>query len=230
MKSFRPCAPAALAAVCYFLTMLPAAAVEMTAPITPASHVDLFNGKDFTGWKIISRSTNAPTDTWMVTNGVIHCTGKSVGYFRTEKSFRDFTLTVEWRFVKVAPKADNTGVLVHIQLPDKVWPMCVQNQGKSGRQGDLFVMSGAECREHKGQDANIAVPLRGEPNEKSIGEWNTNVTVCAGTDIKAIINGKALNEITECTVASGFIGIQSEGAEFEIRRMLLEPLSPAPGH
>ena len=46
-------------------------------------------------------------------------------------------------------KKDNTGVLVHMQLPDKVWPMCVQNQGKSGRQGDLFVMAGAECKEHK---------------------------------------------------------------------------------
>jgi hypothetical protein len=50
------------------------------------------------------------------------------------------------------------------------------------------------------------------------------VTVCAGNDIKAIINGKLLNEITECTVASGFVGIQSEGADFEIRKMYLEPL------
>ena len=38
------------------------------------------------------------------------------------------------------------------------------------------------------------------------------------------INGKLLNEITECTVTSGFVGIQSEGADFEIRKMYLEPL------
>ena len=196
-------------------------------PLTTTNRLELFNGKDFAGFVFISRSsTNAPTESWIVTNGVIHCSGKSVGYFRTEKSFRDFQLTVEWRFVKMAPKLDNTGVLVHMQLPDQVWPMCIQNQGKSGRQGDLFVMSGAECKEHKGQDANTPVPLRGEANEKPIGEWNTNVTVCAGSEVKAIINGKVLNEITGCTVSSGFIGIQSEGAEFEIRKMTLEPLKP----
>ena len=49
------------------------------------------------------------------------------------------------------------------------------------------------------------------------------MTVCAGNDVKAIINGKLLNEITECTVTAGFVGIQSEGADFEIRKMYLEP-------
>ena len=115
-------------------------------------------------------------------------------------------------------------MLVHMQLPDKVWPPCVQNQGKSGRQGDLFVMSGVECKEHQGMNANTPVALRGEPNEKPIGEWDTNVTVCAGNDVKAVINGKLLNEITECTISSGFVGIQSEGADFEIRKLYLEPM------
>jgi hypothetical protein len=126
----------------------------------------------------------------------------------------------------VAPKADNSGVLVYIQPPDKVWPRCIQNQGKSGRQGDLFVMSGAECKEHLalGRDANTPVALRGEPNENPVGEWNTNVTVCAGDHVTAIINGKLLNEITECTISNGFVGIQSEGGDIEIRRMNLEPL------
>ena len=75
--------------------------------ITPTHRTELFNGRDFTGWTFTSRSTNGTTETWIVTNGVIHCSGKSVGYLRTEKSFRDYKLTVEWRFVKMAPKADN---------------------------------------------------------------------------------------------------------------------------
>jgi Domain of Unknown Function (DUF1080) len=156
----------------------------------------------------------------------IHCTGNPSGYIRTKDNYSNYVLDVEWRFVKISPKADNTGVLVQIQPPDKVWPRCIQNQGKSGRQGDLFVMSGAECKEHLalGRDANTPVARRGEPNENPVGEWNTNVTVCAGDNVKAIINGKLLNEITECTVLSGFIGIQSEGGDIEIRRMDLEPL------
>jgi hypothetical protein len=200
---------------------------QTQTPITPTSHIELFNGKDLASFTFCMTADADPAKTWIVTNGVIHCTGAAVGYLRTPQSYSNYVVTVEWRFIAVAPRKDNTGVLVHMQLPDKVWPPCIQNQGKSGRQGDLFVMAGAECKEHLalGKDANTPVALRGEANENTIGEWNTNVTVCAGNDVKAIINGKLLNEITECTVSSGFVGIQSEGADFEIRKMYLEPVS-----
>jgi len=196
----------------------------LETPITPTNRVELFNGKDFTGWTFVMRDNAAPSETWAVTNGFIHCTGKAISYLRTEKSFRDCKLTVEWRFVKLAPRADNTGVLTHIQSPDKVWPACVQIQGKHGSQGDLFLMAGAESKEHRGMDANTALPKRGESAEKPVGEWNTCEAVCAGNSVKAFINGKLMNETTECTVSSGFIGIQSEGAELEIRKMFLEPV------
>jgi 3-keto-disaccharide hydrolase len=203
------------------------AAQDSTNAISPTNLVELFNGTNFDGFTFCMTADADPAKTWIVTNGVIHCTGAAVGYLRTLQSYSNYVVTVEWRFIKVAPKKDNTGVLVHMQLPDKVWPPCIQNQGKSGRQGDLFVMSGVECKEHLalGKDANTPVALHGAPNENAIGEWNTNVTVCAGNNVQAIINGKLLNEITECTVSSGFVGIQSEGADFEIRKMYLEPVS-----
>lgn len=193
---------------------------------TPTKRIDLFDGKDFSGFKFCMKNSADPLQTWSVTNGVIHCAGQPSGYLRTTQAYSNYVFTVEWRFRRVTPKANNTGVLVDIQSPDKVWPACIQNQGKSGRQGDLFVMSGVECKEHLalGKDANTPVPLRGESNENPIGQWNTNVTVCAGNDVKAIINGKLLNEITDCTVSSGYIGIQSEGADIEIRRMYMDPL------
>jgi Domain of Unknown Function (DUF1080) len=193
--------------------------------ITPTSRIELFNGTNFDGFTFCMNNNADPVKTWSVTNGLIHCNGSAIGYFRTKQSYSNYVVTVEWRFIKVTPKANNTGVLVHMQSPDTVWPPCIQNQGKSGRQGDLFVMSGVECKEHLalGKDANTPVALRGEANENAIGEWNTNVTVCAGNDVKAVINGKLLNEITECTVSSGFVGIQSEGADFEIRKMYLTP-------
>ena len=195
--------------------------------ITPTSHVELFNGTNFDGLTFCMRNDADPMQTWEVTNGVIHCNGSAIGYLRTKQGYSNYVVTVEWRFRKVTPKANNTGVLVHMQLPDTVWPMCVQNQGKSGRQGDLFVMAGAECKEHLalGKDANTPVPLRGVSNENPVGQWDTNETICADNIVIAIINHKLLNEITECTVSSGFVGFQSEGADFEIRRIYLEPLS-----
>jgi hypothetical protein len=199
---------------------------------SPTNELELFNGTNFGGFTFCMKDNADPMKTWSISNGVIHCTGAAVGYLRTTQSYSNFIMTVEWRFVKVAPKADNTGIMVHMQLPDQVWPMCIQNQGKSSRQGDLFVMAGAECKEHLalGKDANTPVALRGEPNERPVGEWNTNVTVCAANTIKAIINGKLLNEITECTVSSGFVGIQSEGAIFEVRKIAVKPAPNTPAN
>ncbi len=201
-----------------------AGAANAQEPIAPTNHIKLFNGHDFRGWTFCMKDNADPLKTWSVTNGVIYCTGTPAGYLRTTQAYSNYALTVEWRFVKIAPRADNTGVLVHMQLPDKVWPMCVQVQGKHTRQGDLFLMAGAESREHKGMDANTPVPMRGETAEKAVGEWNTGLTICSGNNVKTFVNGKLMNEATECTISSGFIGIQSEGGELEIRKITLEPL------
>jgi len=193
--------------------------------VTPDHHVELFNGHDFSGWTFCMKGNADPAATWSVTNGVIHCTGAPTGYLRSVASYQDYVLTVEWRFLKVAPKLDNTGVLVHMQLPDKVWPECVQVQGKHGRQGDLFLMMGAESKEHRGIDANTPLPLHGAANEHPVGEWDTVKTVCApGGTVTAYVNDRWMNTTTECTVTNGFIGIQSEGGDIEIRRLALDPL------
>ena len=219
MKRVFRCALGAVLSALLICISFIAAAESVTKPI------ELFNGKDFSGWTCIARDDGTLTNTWSITNGVIHCVGKPAGYLRTEKSFQDYRLLVEWRFVKIAPKQDNTGVLVHIQGEDKVWPKCIQCQGKHDAQGDLFLMAGAESKEHLGKDANTALPKRGPSNEKPVGEWNTCELVCSGNSVQAIVNGKLMNEATECTVSSGAIGIQSEGSEIEIRKITLEPLS-----
>jgi hypothetical protein len=199
---------------------------ETSTAIIPVIRIDLFNGEDLAGWRFVTRSNEPAAGTWTATNGVIRCTGSPVGYARTEKGYRDYQLTVEWRFTKVTPKADNTGLLFHIQPPDEVWPRCIQCQGRHDKQGDLFLMAGAESKEHQGKDANTPIPKRGPSNEKPVGEWNTCEVVCASNTVKTYINGRLMNETTECSVSSGFIGIQSEGAEIEIRKMCIGPLGP----
>ena len=204
-------------------------AAQDGAPEYPPVHsrelsVPLFNGKDFSGFTFCMKDNADPLQTWSVTNGVIHCTGKPTGYLRTTQSYSNYFLTVEWRFVKIAPKADNTGILVHIQPPDKVWPMCIQVQGKHDRQGDLFLMAGAESKEHRGKDANTPIPLRGGSVENPVGEWNKAETICIHNTVASFINGKFVNETTECTLNDGFIGIQSEGGEIEIRSIYFSPL------
>lgn len=205
-----------------------AAAQEDVPHYPPAvsreNEVALFDGKDFSGWTFCMKDDADPLKTWSVTNGVIHCTGKPTGYIRTTQSYSNYFLTVEWRFVKIAPKADNTGILVHIQQPDKVWPRCIQVQGKHDRQGDLFLMEGAEAKEHKGMDKNTPVPMRGPSQENPVGQWNKAETICIRNQVESFINGKFVNEISDCTLNSGFIGIQSEGGDVEIRAIYFSPL------
>jgi hypothetical protein len=202
--------------------------------VSPTNHIELFNGRDFSGWTFCMKNHSDPLATWSVTNGVIHCLGKPTGYLRTEQSYANYVLTVEWRFLKVVPRTgDNTGILVHMQLPDQVWSECVQVQGKHGHQGDLFLMMGAESKEHRGLDANTPIPLRGTANEHPVGEWDIVRTVCStapdahqkpGGVITAYVNDRLMNVTTECTLTNGFIGIQSEGGDIEIRRLFLDPL------
>jgi hypothetical protein len=190
---------------------------------TPTKRIDLFNGKDFTGWTFTMRSNTPAAETWAVTNGVIHCTGRPPGYARTEKSYRDYKLTVEWRFVKIAPKADNSGIFVHINPPDKVWPTCIEVQGQHGRQGDLRMNGGATCKDHETAKTTNADALA-PSNEKPPGEWNTVEVECRGDSVTLITNGKWMNRISRCRPASGAIGIQSEGGEIEVRKIFIEPL------
>jgi hypothetical protein len=215
-------------AACFILTATIVLAQDSDLAYPPERihemSVALFNQKDFSGWTFCMRDNADPLQTWSVTNGLIHCTGKPTGYLRTTGVYSNYFLTVIWRFVKIAPKADNTGILVHIQPGDKVWPQCVQVQGKHGRQGDLFLMEGAEAKEHKGKDKNTPVPLQGDSVEVPVGEWNKAETICVNGKVESFMNSKFVNEVTECTINSGFIGIQSEGGDIEIRSIDYCPL------
>lgn len=191
--------------------------------ITPTKRIDLFNGKDFTGWKFMVRGGAAAQETWSVTNGVIHCAGQPYGYARTVTPYRDYKLTVEWRFVKIAPKADNTGIFVHINPPDMVWPACIEVQGAHGKLGDLRMNGGATAKGHETAETKNC-DAQAPSNEKPAGEWNTFEVECSGDALKLWTNGKLMNQIIGCSPSSGAIGIQSEGGEIEVRKMFLEPL------
>jgi hypothetical protein len=196
----------------------------IAADSSPAG-VDLFNGKDFTGWTFFMRSNSAPEKTWSVTNGVIHCLGRPTGFLRTEKDYSNYKLTVEWRFVRVAPKANNTGVLVQMQAEEKIWPKCIECQGMDQKQGDFWLHSGAAAAGFPGDGKKSThVPMAGPPNEKPVGEWNLYQVIASGDTVEIIVNGQSMNKITGCNVTSGGIGIQSEGADIEVRKVFLEPL------
>jgi len=191
-------------------------------PIAPTQRVELFDGKGLSGWTFVSKDTNAPAASiWSVTNGVIVCEGKPNGYVRTLQTYRDYQLHVEWRW---PDGPGNSGVFLHINPPDKVWPLCFEAQLQAGSAGEIRCNGGSLVHELTAQNLR-SVPRRQPSSEKPAGEWNSYDIVCRSNTVTVRVNGTLQNEITGSSVDAGAIGLQAEGKPVEFRNIFLEPLS-----
>jgi hypothetical protein len=214
------------------------------------SFTPLFNGRDFTGWKIYLRNNadNSQTKTFTIENGEIHCTGQPNGYMLTDKEYGDYVLRVQWRF---PDKPGNSGVFVHVSGPDTIWPRGVEAQLYSGRAGDIWRVAPngeepfklkiagerdpASARHHarigdkfvktgeqkKGRDV---YKIEGKQVEKPIGEWNQYEITCKGDTITLVVNGQKVNEGTEAEARKGKILLQSEGAPIVFRNVEIKTI------
>jgi len=188
----------------------------------------LFNGKDFAGWKLYLPDEKIDVNTvWQVRDGVIYCKGKPNGYMRTTRNYDDFKLHVEWRYVEEKPV--NSGVFLRASGPDQVWPRCIEAQLMYQHSGDLVLINqtgitidGKNMQDPTKQFVNI--PRKNlEGVEKPAGEWNSYDIICKGDTITVFVNGVLQNAGTGATEKVGFIGLQSEGSPIEFRNIYIQP-------
>lgn len=94
--------------------------------IIPDKKIELWNGKDFDNWikYFLDKNVNAD-EIWKISKGIIHCTGNPIGYLRTKNEYANYKLTVIWRWPS---EPGNSGVMLHCQLPDQVWPKSIEAQ------------------------------------------------------------------------------------------------------
>src|SRR3954451_63369 len=87
-----------LAAAAVLLAAAPAAPTPPGSP--PEGFTSLFNGKDFTGWKV----PEGDNGHWKILDGVIDYDARSEAKkdknLWTEKSYRDFVLRIDWKLKK----------------------------------------------------------------------------------------------------------------------------------
>lgn len=200
-------------------------AQQQSQPIVPKEKILLWNGKDFTGWKLFIPDPNHDvTKTWSIGDKVIRCEGKPNGYMRTEKDYADYLLHVEWRWPE---KAGNSGVFIHVSGQDVVWPKGLECQLAAGNAGDFWVIGGVETTEHAkgGQRVSSRRTMKlKDSSEKPAGQWNSYDIVCKDDWVVVMVNGVLQNMATKCSEKSGKICLQSEGAPVEFRNVYLEPL------
>ncbi len=236
-----------VAALTFLLAAPGLFAGETTGPVIPmisgklGDPIQLFNGKDIDGWVWVASvpKSNEPMglplkveDVWTVKDGVLHLNGKSqvprftAGYLRGKGEFTNYVLTVEQRHLSKG----NGGILLGITGPDVVWPRTVQVQGQFGDVGDLlnqgeFKMTTDAARTTvRPKNHDTLIRKIGPNSEKAMGEWNVVETTVDHGTITVKVNGVVQNVATDVEPLRGTIGLQSEGAEMEFRKIEVRPI------
>jgi len=189
--------------------------------IIPTEKIELWNGKDFSNWITFSPDTNVDVNSvWSVQENIIHCSGNPVGYIRTKENYANYKLIVTWRW---PTEPGNSGVLLHAQSPDLVWPKCIEAQLMSGDAGDFYVINGTDFTELIDKNSRRLAKQKSN-SEKPIGQWNKYEIICKNNSIELFVNRVFQNKATNCTVQSGTIGFQSEGKPIQFKEIYLEPI------
>lgn len=183
---------------------------------------DMFG--DMRGWELRTEpAANLESAVGVRADGVVAVSGAPSGFFATTASFRNYRLHVEWRW---PGKVGNAGVLLHISEGpmDRVWPLSLQVQTKSGSAGDLLPMAGAKFAEPLTGDKPAVKARIAASSERPAGEWNSADIVSRDGAIEVVVNGVQQNRVTGATPREGRIGFQLEGTPYELRHVELMPL------
>jgi hypothetical protein len=202
-------------------------AAILTLSAQSAGAVELFNGRDFSGWELQTTPAAVIAEAFrMLPDGVVASNGAPSGFLATTQDYRNYKLHVEWRWTG---KPGNGGVLLHISPGtfDRVWPVSLQVQTKNGSAGDLLPMAAASFVEALTSAPGAATRIKAHTaadSEKPVGEWNECEIVSRDGTVEVTVNGVLQNRVTHVAPASGRIGFQLEGTPYELRHVALTPL------
>jgi len=228
----------------------PSAFEASTEPGAAPARLALWNGRDLSGWSLYLRESaieppSAVTPQGItlspvvhvaddvaravqIKNGVLRFDSPRSGYLRTTRSFSDYRLHVEWRWMKDAPVDANSGVMLHLHGPDVIWPASFECQLKNNDAGQIVGM-GLDIPAAPLQNRRKRAARFTAVSEQALGAWNSYEIYARGDQIEVYVNGVHQNTVTDLPVRSGQIALQLERTPIEFREVWLEPLQGAPG-
>ncbi|MCW5934411.1 MAG: DUF1080 domain-containing protein [Fimbriimonadia bacterium] len=197
--------------------------------------IPLFNEQDLSGWDFFLADQKVKmNEVWGVGHDtssgghdhILVCKGQPAGYIYTIKKYKNFILKLQWRWAP-GKQPSNSGVLLRVQEPHKVWPKSIEAQLAYKNAGDFWLIDGAKLETD---------PARVNPNssnnryrsnktaEKDAPAWNEYEIYVNGDKVRLKINGEVVNEGTGAEAVAGHIALQSEGGEIHFRNIRLMPL------
>ena len=185
----------------------------------------LFNGKDLSNWEFVVAENSVPPDqVYSVEDGAILIQGSPFGYMYTKKTYRNYTLNVEWSWVD---EPTNSGIFVMIAETTNPFPNGIEIQLSAGNAGDFVMLGGSDMVEYQVPEGRErprfpVIRKREESNEKAAGEWNKAKIIVNEGVITVYIND-VLQNVGTNLVKEGHIGLQSEGKRIKFRNVTLIP-------
>lgn len=171
-----------------------------------AQQTPLFNGKDLSGWKIYG------TELWYVDNGELVCESgpdKQYGYLGTEKEFKNFELSLEFKQVSNG----NSGVFFHCS---------VEGTKVSGWQAEVAPMSHpftGGIYESYGRGWLIK-PDSAKAKMLKEEDWNKMVVRVNGDEVTTWLNGEQMVQLKDEKIGAtqGRIALQiHDGGNVKVR-------------
>jgi hypothetical protein len=221
-------------AVTGLLVMAPAgfpAGAQQTGA-TP-QFVSLFNGKDFTGWKVPAGDNGH----WRVVDGVIDYDAESEAKgdkdLWTDRSFGDFILRLDWRIKEVpytnpnvfivlpdgSHKKDEPGRDIRIPVPDSDSGVYVRGTSKAQINIWNWPVGSGEVYGYR-TDSKMPASVRAAVTpsthaDRHIGEWNTFEITMRGSRLTVVLNGTTVIEHADLPgiPATGAIALQHHGSK-----------------
>ena len=204
---------------------------------TEDGYISLFNGKDLTGWRLGGTKLDGKTETknkkWHVDNETIIIDGGGGGDIYTVKEFnQDFHLKLEFR----AAKGADSGLFIRgPQLQVRDYPRAgpynkVKFNDFDWNELDVTVRGGVVTTTVNGKTLTAKDVLElsvkdGQPqamlNGKSVDV--NKITVEKGAVALCKCNGQVIEKAFKVN-SKGGIGLQSETAKFEFRRIRIKML------
>jgi len=200
-----------------------------------AVHDKNFSEKD---WYAFTKTSNQriikASDVYEFTDGMIRMHGDNIGYLMTNKSYKNFELSLEFRWnidqkFNQGKGKKNSGLMYNIptESPDNIWPKGIQFQIKENTTGDfIFLDKVTAVVNGKLVEAGASVTSpKFSENEKPYGEWNTVVVKSFNGKITQYLNGTLVNQCTEATSREGKISLNYEGSPIDFRNIRLKNIS-----
>lgn len=196
----------------------------------------LFNGKDLSGWHVdvpAMDNDQSAKNPFIVREGMLVSLGEPRGHLITDESYKNYRFEVEYRF---PGKPGNCGVLVHSSTPRalfKMFPKSIEVQMQSENAGDFWCIMediktpdmekrrGPKEKWGVGEGKARQIKNLTDGSENPLGEWNSMVIECVGSEIKVWVNSDLVNHGFESTASEGQIALQAEGSEVEFRKVVL---------